>query len=500
MSNDSFTKHNDLISLVNAFNGGQVLLVGDLILDRYVYGDAERISPEAPVPILRAVDRQDRVGGTANVAACLRALGSGVTCFGAVGDDANGRRLLALMAEGGVDCSGCQVSEDRQTTTKTRFVGLAQHRHRQQLLRLDEESCDPLPEAKMNDLERSISDAAIKADVICVEDYRKGVITPQLLRSILEIGRSTKLPVIIDPAIGDFSCYAGATAITPNRTELEMAAGIRFPSAESVLESIGELVKRWNVEYLAVTLDREGAVLAGMNQEPIHLPTRPRSVYDNTGAGDAVLATLAAAIAVGGSWENAVRLANVAGGLEVERFGCVPILAEEIVADLRLEQGRQRRGAISLDDLLAEIGLRRDRGETIVFTNGVFDVLHPGHVTYLAEARQLGSVLVVGLNSDASVKLLCKGDDRPVHDQRFRATMLSALESVDYVVIFDEQDPSGMIERVRPDVLVKGGDWSEKGVVGREIVERSGGRVCLIPYVDGYSTTSILERIRNGRS
>ena len=491
---------NRLTTLVRSFGRSRIILVGDLILDRYVYGDAERISPEAPVPVLRAVERQERVGGSANVAACLRALGSQVRCFGAVGRDAEAATLRTLLAQMDVDCGGLVAAEDRGTTTKTRLVGLAQHRHRQQLLRLDEETIAPLPAAAEKELLSAILAAAGEADVICLEDYAKGVITPGLVRAVVEYAREHHRPVIVDPArIENFEVYGGATAITPNRSELELASGRSFKSPDAVMEACPELLAKWGVECLVVTLDRDGAVVGRPGEPALHVPTRPRTVYDNTGAGDAVLAALAAAVAAGGSWEDAAHLANVAGGLEVEKFGCVPITAEEILAELRLEERHRNGKLVTVDDLMAELNLRRDRGETIVFTNGVFDVLHPGHVTYLREARSRGSVLVVGLNADESVRRLGKGDDRPIHDEEFRAIMLGALECVDYVVIFHEATPLKLIERVRPDVLVKGADWGEDGVVGREFVEGIGGRVELVPLVEGYSTTAILERIRNGR-
>jgi D-beta-D-heptose 7-phosphate kinase/D-beta-D-heptose 1-phosphate adenosyltransferase len=489
-----------LTSLVRSFGRTRVVLVGDLILDRYVYGDAERISPEAPVPVLRAVERQERVGGSANVAACLRALGAQVRCLGAVGHDAEGEKLKELLSKMGVDCGGVVVTDDRGTTTKTRLVGLAQHRHRQQLLRLDEETVTPLPAAAEEALISAIGSVLEEADVICIEDYAKGVVTAGLVRAIVNQAHVHRRPIIVDPArIQDFGVYSGASALTPNRSELEMACGQAFGSPESVLEACPGLLAKWGVERLVVTLDRDGAVVASSSGGAVHLPTRPRTVYDNTGAGDAVLSALAAAVAAGGTWEDAARLANVAGGLEVEKFGCVPIVAEEILAELRLEERHRNGKLVTPDDLMAELNLRRDRGETIVFTNGVFDVLHPGHVVYLREARARGSVLVVGLNADESVRQLGKGDDRPVHDQAFRATMLGALECVDYVVIFHEPTPLKLIERIRPDVLVKGADWAEGVVVGGEFVEGIGGRVELVPMVEGYSTTAILERIRNGR-
>ncbi len=490
-----------LTRVVRSFPGTRVLLVGDLILDRYVYGDAERISPEAPVPVLRAIERVERVGGSANVAACLRALGVEVCCFGAVGADAAGETLRSLLESMGADAGGIVVADDRHTSTKTRFVGLAQHRHRQQLLRFDEESTEPLPEAAAERLRAGVIAMIPDVDVVCIEDYDKGVVTAELVEAIVSAAKPAGRRVVVDPGrLSSFDRYRGVSMVTPNRNELEIAAGRTFGAPEAVVEAGPELLDRWGVGSLVVTLDRDGAVLVRVGETPLHIPTRPRSVYDNTGAGDAVMACLAAATAAKAAPEEAVRLANIAGGLEVEKFGCVPISGDEILADLRIEDRRRNGKLRRIDELLAELSLRRDRGETVAFTNGVYDILHPGHADLLRRARDEASLLVVATNSDASVKRLGKGGDRPINDQPFRVRMLEALECVDYVVVFDEPTPIGLIERVRPDVLVKGEDWANKGVVGREFVEQNGGRVRLVPLIEGYSTTSIVERIRNGQS
>jgi len=486
-----------LCNMVGRFSRGRVVLVGDLILDRYVYGDARRISPEAPVPVLHAVERFEQAGGTANVASCLRALGASVRCFGVVGSDASGEVLREKLEAVGVDSSACLVVGDRATTTKTRFVGLAQHRHRQQLLRLDEETAAGLTDADEGRLIDAVAAACSEADVVCVEDYQKGVVSRRLIEQVAAAARGRNVPVIVDPSRRDrFDDYRGVTALTPNRVELESATSLRFGRPQDVIDAAEELLDAFSVDKLVVTLDRDGAVLAGRGSTPIHVPTRPRSVYDNTGAGDAVLSALAAAVAVGANWHEAVMLANVAGGLEVEKFGCVPVTAEQILADLRIEHRRRNGKLKALPDLLAEIEVRRNRGETVVFTNGVFDLLHPGHVAYLAEARASGSMLVVGLNSDASACGLGKGPDRPINDERHRATMLGALEAVDYVVMFDDPTPMELIEQIRPDVLVKGADWGEDGVVGREFVEQHGGQVRLEELVDGQSSTGLIEKIR----
>jgi len=489
----------DLSHHVHAFGGKRVLLIGDLILDRYVYGDAERISPEAPVPVLRVVETRDAVGGSGNVAACLRALGCNVVCCGVMGNDAHGQTLRRLLDALGVDCAGVTVQDDRPTTAKTRMVGLAQHRHRQQLLRVDEENASPLSDAGA----QALVEAAVKlidaCDVVCIEDYDKGVVTNATAQAIIAAATRAHKPVLVDPArLRDYERYRGSTAITPNREELSIALGRRFASIDEVAGGAKSLLAAFDLRAVIATVDRDGAVVVERDKAPRHLPTVPRSVYDNTGAGDAVLAMLAASIAAGAGFVDAARLANIAGGLEVEKFGCVPIAADEVLAELRLED-RDRNGKLrSVDEVVAEISLRRDRGETCVFTNGCFDILHAGHVDYLKRARQLGSMLVLGLNTDASVRSLDKGTDRPLNPFEDRAAVLSALACVDYIVGFEEDTPLKLIQSVRPDVLVKGEDWAGKGVVGADFVEKNGGRVVLVPLLEGRSTTNLIERIRGG--
>lgn len=489
----------ELMPIVRSFAGRRILLIGDLILDRYIYGDAERISPEAPVPVLRTREKREAVGGSANVAACLAALGCEITCCGVIGRDRYGSTLTALLKEIGVDTAGVLELRDRPTITKTRLVGLAQHRHRQQLLRVDEEDSSPLTEAEAGQLiERAVARVA-DVDVVCIEDYDKGVITAALVQAVMQKARQAGRPVLVDPArLTDYARYAGADIITPNRQELSMATGASCESVADVTAAARNLRQSLKSRAVVATIDREGSVVVSDTDEPHHLPTIPRSVYDNTGAGDAVLAMLAAAVAGGADLISAARLANVAGGLEVERFGCVPITADEVLAELRLED-RTRNGKLrGVDEVVAELTLRRDRGETVVFTNGCFDILHAGHVDFLQRCRLEGSLLVIGLNSDKSVRSLGKGDDRPINRFEHRAKVLGALECVDYVVGFDKPDPARLIERIRPDVLVKGQDWSDKGVVGADSVEAAGGRVVLLPLVDGLSTTNLVERIRAG--
>ncbi len=489
----------DLAEIVRSFPGRRVLLVGDLILDRYLYGDAERISPEAPVPVLRAVETREAVGGSANVAACLRALGCTVTSCGVIGRDPHGGKLSRLLQDAGIDLSGVLTVDDRRTTTKTRLVGLAQHRHRQQLLRVDEEDVGPLAQETAARFRAFVCGQIAAVDVICIEDYDKGVICAELVAAIVETAGRHGKPILVDPArLRDYSRYRGVDFITPNRDELSLAVGRTFPSLADLAEGAGELRERLDFRAVIATVDRDGAVVVRGDAAWVHVPTTPRAVYDNTGAGDAVLAMLSAAIAVGAGLESATRLANIAGGLEVEKFGCGPITADEVLADLRIGE-RRRSGVLrTVEELIPELTLRRDRGETIGFTNGCFDILHAGHVGFLQQARQEASVLVVGLNSDASVRQLEKGPDRPINTFADRAAVLGALECVEYVVGFDEPDPENLIRRIRPDVLIKGEDWAAKGIKGREFVESIGGRVVLLPLLTGRSTTDVIERIRRG--
>ncbi|MFH1748762.1 MAG: bifunctional heptose 7-phosphate kinase/heptose 1-phosphate adenyltransferase [Planctomycetota bacterium] len=488
--------NSDLQNIVERFTGARILLVGDFMLDRYVIGDAERISPEAPVPVLRVVERQDRVGGAGSVALNVRALGASVRCFGLLGDDSFGQRVERFLADAGAETAGLLRVTDRPTITKTRLVGLAEHRHRQQILRVDDEVIQPPTAEDAQALQQAVAVAADTADVVCLEDYGKGLLSPALCRAVIGTAREHGKPVYVDPArTSDWDKYRRASVLTPNRAELEIGCG-RALSDDEVPAAAATLVKELELQAIVVTLGRDGALLVRQDGHREHFPTTPRAVYDNTGAGDAVLAMMATASAAGATLEQAIKLANIAGGLEVSKFGCVPITHEEILQDLRADADRSRGKIRNVSELHAELGARRQRGETVVFTNGCFDILHPGHLELLEKAKALGSRLVVGLNSDASIQALNKGDDRPIRRQNDRARMLAALEVVDYIVIFDEPDPGSLIERVAPDVLVKGSDWAGKGVVGREFVEARGGRVVLIDLVEGYSTTAELERIR----
>lgn len=490
----------DLLSLIDRFPGRRVLLVGDFMLDRYVFGDAERISPEAPVPVLRVVERQDRVGGAGSVALNVLALDADVACFGLLGRDGFGDRVEALLKEAGADTAGLHRADDRPTITKTRLVGLAEHRHRQQILRVDDERVRPPGAQAAARLQESIAAALPNCDVVCLEDYAKGLLSPELCNAVIAAARRLGKPVLVDPARERvWEKYRGAALATPNRAELEVGCG-RTLADDELDGAAAELVRTLELDALVVTLGRDGARLVRRDGAAQSFATRPRAVYDNTGAGDAVLAMMAVAIAAGATPEQAVPLANIAGGLEVSKFGCVPIARSEVVDELLRGRDAGARKLRSLPELLEELHARRRRGETVVFTNGCFDLLHPGHVALLEQAKSHGSVLVVGVNSDSSVRAQGKGDGRPVRTERVRAQMLAALEAVDYVVLFNEPSVLPLVQKISPDVLVKGGEYRDHpvGVVGREWVESHGGRVVTVEMIQGYSTTRELERIRQG--
>lgn len=488
--------HN-LIDKVEKFNRPRVLLVGDFILDRYVYGDVERINPEAPVPVLRIVRSQSMVGGAGNVAAAVPAMGAGAACVGVIGKDLHGKELMSLLEAAGADASGLIALDDRPTAVKTRYVGLAQHRHPQQMLRVDDEMVDHLPASVQQELLARIESRLPQCDVVILEDYNKGLFTPQFTPRIIELARKAGKSVMVDPArIDDFGRYRGATLLKPNRYEAALASGVDITDEATLDQAARRLMEITDSQAIVISLDREGMYLHLRDGGGKKVPHRcPRSVYDVTGAGDETLAVLAVAVAEGCNYEEAVDLANVAGGLEVEKFGFVPIAREELVDELKRLTGLRGSKVVSAGQLLQEIGRRRAAGQSIAFTNGCFDLLHMGHVRYLRQAREHGSCLVVAINSDDSVRRL-KGSDRPVIGERERAEMLGALECVDYVVIFDEDTPIGLLEVLRPDVLVKGG--STPVVVGRELVESYGGKVMTMDLVAGMSTTQIIDRITSG--
>jgi D-beta-D-heptose 7-phosphate kinase/D-beta-D-heptose 1-phosphate adenosyltransferase len=484
-----------LIRCAQQLGQSRVLLLGDLMLDRYVYGNAERLSPEAPVPVLHFQREELRLGGAGGVAADLRALRVEVAVVSIVGADEDGKRIRCLLEEGGADARGVLEAPGRPTICKTRLVGLAQHRHAQQMIRLDFEDVTPIDSTLGGKLLDQVVPALDGVRMVCMEDYNKGLLTENVCRRVIESARARGIPVLVDPAaVRDYGKYAGATALKLNRTEAENASGVPIVSPEGARPAAEWLLNRLDLEAVIVTLDRDGAYLATREGDRRWLATRPRRVYDVTGAGDMVLAMVAAARAAGASWDEAVALGNVAGGLEVERFGSVPITPDEIMQELLSEAGGRPGKERSREQLLSELERHRGTGKRIVFTNGCFDLIHLGHVKYFQFAKQQGDVLVVAVNSDASTRRL-KGPTRPIIEGRDRLALLEELESIDYLLLFEEDTPMPLIDAIRPDVLVKGADYRKDQVVGSEFVESYGGRVALCPLVEGRSTSAVIRRI-----
>ncbi len=494
------TGYRELIDLVERLGRPRIAVVGDLMLDRYVFGDAERISPEAPIQVLRVAHEESRLGGAGSVVNNLARLGTDVDVFGVVGCDPEGEMVLAALQAIGASTEGVFGVEDRPTTLKVRFVGRAQHRIPQQVLRVDWEKAEDVSSAHQGRLLEAFEGtlAARRPGAVLLSDYGKGALSATLTAELIGKARELDIPVIVDPIrAAGYGKYRGATLLTPNRDEAQVASGICFTAEPELHDACGRLIDALDLGAVVVTLDKQGAYLREAGGPGRMVRTRPREVFDNAGAGDMVVAVIALAVAAGASRLDAVRLANVAAGIEVEKFGVQPVSREEIIADLLGEAHRHGDKRRKLENLLIDLSRHRGLDETVVFTNGCFDVLHAGHIAFLEAAAREGDVLVVGLNSDASVRRL-KGPGRPVCREDERVRVLEALQPVDYVVVFDEDTPARLVDAIRPDVLVKGEDWRDKGVVGRETVEAAGGRVVLVPLVSGMSTTGLLERIRGG--
>lgn len=481
----------DLLRAIEELQEPSVLVVGDPILDRYVSGTVDRISPEAPIQVLRHDREYESLGGAAAVAANLARLGARVRIAGLVGDDAEGERLRELLRAARIPDEGLVAEEGRPTTVKTRFIAASQHA-RQQILRVDRETRGAGGAGVSATLMEAVRVALADADVMVLSDYDKGTLAR--CAAMIEAARHAGVKTIVDPKGKDFSRYRGATAITPNRAEAGAATGRAVVTASDARAAARDLLERLDLETVFVTLDRDGIFVLERGGDGAAIRTDPREVYDVTGAGDNVIAVLGYCLAGGLSPVTSAFLANIAGGIAVEHFGVVTVGWDEIAARIAAGSGGDAK---LVDPALLERLLESARraGRRIVFTNGCFDVLHAGHVDLLRQARAFGDLLVVGLNDDGSVRRL-KGAGRPVNPLPARAAVLGGLASVDYVVAFPEDTPAEIIERVRPDVLVKGEDWRDKGVVGREFVEGYGGRVELVRLAEGFSTTETLRKLR----
>lgn len=481
-------------TVVEALRGGlgqhRVLVVGDVMLDRYLWGRVSRVSPEAPVPVLHLERETEVAGGAANVARNLAGLGVQVALAGVTGDDPERAALLGLLAADGIDTGDLLIAADRGTVTKTRVIG-----NHQQMLRIDQERAVPLMQADRERLLAAVTRHIPGLNALLISDYAKGVLSAEVCTTLIAAARDAGVPVVVDPKGKDFSRYAGASLITPNRGELALATGTDPNDRDALVAAGARLRQGLGLDLLALTLSEQGMVLfdaRGIRD----IPAVAREVFDVSGAGDTVIATFAAGLAAGLGHLDTAHLANLAAGVVVGHVGTAPITSTELLAAICNEQALEQGAKVrDLAGTLEQIRRWRANGELVVFTNGCFDLLHVGHVSYLERARRYGHRLVVGLNTDASVRAL-KGPERPLIREDDRARVLAALASVDAVVLFDEATPLKLIEALRPDVLAKGADYREADVVGAAEVKSWGGRVVLVPLVADRSTSGIIRKVQ----
>jgi len=478
-----------LLSVIAGLDRPRVLVVGDVILDRYVTGEVKRISPEAPIPVLNVERAELRLGGAGNVAANLQAMEAEVSIVSVLGDDSWGSDLRALFEEAGIDATGLVTDPGRPTVRKTRLMSGVQ-----QILRVDWEEVESVEGDTAAALAAHASALVDGADAVVLSDYGKGLLGEDMCAHVLALAKERGLPVVVDPKGADYTKYRGATLVSPNRKEAELALGRALGDDEALRVGAQELSEANGIDSVVITLGAGGIHFRTADGTEGRVATKARAVYDVTGAGDTVVAQLALHLGAGTALEDAVELANEAAGLVVGRLGAATITREELSA--RVRAGTPPRGKVVAPEHLDELlEVWRAAGKHVVFTNGCFDVLHRGHVEYLRFSKEQGDVLLVGINDDESVRRL-KGEERPLNALEDRLEVLAALEPVDAVVAFSEDTPKELVERVSPHVLVKGEDWAEKGVVGREWVESHGGKVVLAPLVPGRSTSAILGKAR----
>jgi D-beta-D-heptose 7-phosphate kinase/D-beta-D-heptose 1-phosphate adenosyltransferase len=483
----------DFESLSAKMTRQSVLCIGDLMLDEFVYGEVARISPEAPAPVIAVKRSEIDVGGAGNVARNIAALGAKCIFVGLVGDDEAGALLRTRLAENGIET--VLVSDpSRPTTRKVRFVSEHFSTH---MLRADWEHAAPASA----DIEKKLIDAALaalpRANIVLLSDYAKGALTARVIRNVIDAAKKLGKQVIVDPKSPNFAIYRGATLLTPNHKEFTEATRGRATTNDEIAQAAQEVMLLADCGAMLVTQGEHGMTLAQRDGGMIHIPAYPTKLRDVSGAGDTVAATLAVTLAAGLEWDTALRCASAAAAVAVSKKGTATVTLDELRKKIlpHASLAAEEKIAMDVSGLDRHLVTWREQGLRIGFTNGCFDILHPGHVRVLTQARGACDRLIVGLNSDASVKRL-KGADRPVQDQRARAEVLAALEAVDLVVIFEEDTPLTLIERIKPSVLVKGGDYTREQVVGHEIVLAQGGEIVLVDIMPGHSTTSLVKRAR----
>jgi D-beta-D-heptose 7-phosphate kinase/D-beta-D-heptose 1-phosphate adenosyltransferase len=488
----------DFDTLSHAITRQTVLCVGDLMLDEFVYGEVSRISPEAPAPVLAVQRSETDIGGAGNVARNVAALGARCIFVGLIGEDDAGARLKAALARESLIESVLICDSSRPTTRKVRFVSEHFSTH---MLRADWELATPAAADTEQKLIDTIVPLLSRADIVLLSDYAKGVLTARVIRNVIDAARKLDKPVIVDPKSPNLAIYRGAMLLKPNRREFAEATRSRADTEQGIADAAQEIIQLADCEAVLVTQSEHGMTLVPRKGEAVHVPGLPVRVRDVSGAGDTVAAVLAVTLAAGADWETALRMANAAAAVAVSKKGAAVVTPAELRRKILPHAFLAAEEKIVADarELDAQLQEWRKQDLRIGFTNGCFDILHPGHVKLLTAARGACDRLIVGLNSDASVRRL-KGESRPVQDERARAEVLAALEAVDLVVLFEQDTPIDLITQVRPNVLVKGADYTREQVVGREVVEAHGGEVRLVDILPGFSTTSLVDRARGGRA
>lgn len=480
------TDNASLLTLSEKIAGARVLCIGDVMLDRFITGEVERISPEAPIPVLRIEQEKTMLGGAGNVACNISSLGGAVSFISVIGEDAAGEDIEILLNDVSSLDINLIVDPDRQTSQKSRFVS-----GNQQMLRADMETTHSVSDEIANIILEIAEEEIAECGALMLSDYGKGVLSDDVLSRLILLARSQDKPVLVDPKGSNYRCYAGATLVTPNRKELEQASGKPTRTDEEIIAAATHLIEQCGIDGVLATRSADGMSLIRNGHPAWHLPAEARAVFDVSGAGDTVAAVISVSLAAGGDIQDAAKLANAAAGIVVGKSGTATVRMPELMTNLAAHP------VLDDDSALHQVEEWRSQGLSVGFTNGCFDILHNGHRALLQQAGDACDRLIVAINTDASVRKL-KGDDRPVNNEMDRAVLLSSLKMVDAVILFGDETPLRLIEMLKPDVLIKGADYTEDEIVGADVVKAAGGCIVRAQLVDGLSTTATIARMKNG--